>query len=228
MTYGGVLNIITNGTFTVGQQFQLFSGAGATNTSNFASIVGSPGVGKFFSFTNGVLTVMGTGPTLTSVVPNPVTGSSYLVALSLTGSGFTGGTAVLLTNVTTAAGASYLPVVNNDTSISVSFVPGTAASSWNATVVNGGSSAQVPFTVSVPAKVIVNPANLNSAGVGKMVLSGTGGVAGNSYAVLSAMNLNPPVTWTPVVTNVFGAGGSFSYTNTVIPGTPGLFLRIAQ
>jgi len=27
---------------------------------------------------------------------------------------------------------------------------------------------------------------------------------------------------------VFGAGGSFSYTNTVIPGTPNLFLRIAQ
>ena len=228
VTYGGVLNIITNGTFTVGQQFQLFSGAGATNTSNFASIVGSPGVGKFFSFTNGVLTVMGMGPTLTSVVPNPVTGSSYSVALSLTGSGFTGATAVLLTNVTTAAGASYLPVVNSDTSISVSFVPGTAASSWNATVVNGGSSAQVPFTVNVPAKVIVNPANLNSAGVGKLVLSGTGGVAGNSYAVLSAMNLNPPVTWTPVVTNVFGLGGSFSYTNTVNPGTPNLFLRIEQ
>lgn len=58
VVYGGVLNIVTNGTFTAGQQFQLFSGTGATNASNFASIAGSPGSGLGFTFTNGVLSVV--------------------------------------------------------------------------------------------------------------------------------------------------------------------------
>jgi hypothetical protein len=53
--------------------------------------------------------------------------------------------------------------------------------------------------------------------------------AGQSYAVLSATNVTQAMaTWTPVVTNVFGAGGSFSYTNAVNPGTPKLFLRLQQ
>jgi len=225
--YGGVLNIVPGGTFTNGQKFTLFSGTGATNTGNFASIAGSPGTGKSFTFTNGILTVLGTGPTLTSVTPNPVTGSSFKVTLTLAGSGFTGASAVWLTNLTSGTATSYVPVVNSDTNISVSFFPGTTSTSWNAIVVNGGSSAQVPFTVTAPVKASINNGNLNSAGAGKLVLSGTGGVAGNSYAVLSATNLNQPV-WTPVVTNVFGGGGSFSYTNTVNSGTPGLFLRIQQ
>jgi autotransporter-associated beta strand protein len=58
VTYGGLLNIVPSGTFTAGQQFQLFSGTGATNTSNFASIAGNPGTGLGFAFTNGTLSVV--------------------------------------------------------------------------------------------------------------------------------------------------------------------------
>lgn len=74
VTYGGVLTISTNSgpTFTAGQQFTLFSGAGATNAGNFASIVGSPGVNLAFNFTNGVLSVVSTGsptPAVLNVSP---------------------------------------------------------------------------------------------------------------------------------------------------------------
>jgi autotransporter-associated beta strand protein len=62
VSYGGLLNIVPAGTFTAGQQFQLFSGAGATNAGNFASIAGSAGSGLAFSFTNGVLSVIASGP----------------------------------------------------------------------------------------------------------------------------------------------------------------------
>jgi autotransporter-associated beta strand protein len=62
VSYGGLLNIVPGGTFTAGQQFQLFSGTGATNAGNFASIAGSPGSGLAFRFTNGVLSVIATGP----------------------------------------------------------------------------------------------------------------------------------------------------------------------
>jgi hypothetical protein len=79
VSYGGVLNIVPSGTFSAGQNFQLFSGAGATNASNFSSIVGSPGGGLTFSFTNGVLSVVGAGG------PSPVllTNSFNGTALSL-------------------------------------------------------------------------------------------------------------------------------------------------
>ncbi|MCU0785573.1 MAG: autotransporter-associated beta strand repeat-containing protein [Verrucomicrobia bacterium] len=72
--YGGVLNIVTNGTFTAGQTFTLFSGADATNVSNFSSIAGSPGSGKVFSFTNGVLSVVATGPSGPATLTNSVSG----------------------------------------------------------------------------------------------------------------------------------------------------------
>jgi autotransporter-associated beta strand protein len=58
VNYGGQLNIVPNGTFTVGQQFVLFSGAGAANAGNFTSISGSPGLGMAFAFTNGILSVV--------------------------------------------------------------------------------------------------------------------------------------------------------------------------
>ncbi len=184
---------------------------------------------SFFTGT-GSLQVTGgaVGPTLTSVAPNPVTGSTYPVTLGLTGSGFTGASAVLLTNLNTSAGDSYLPTVNSDTSISVSFVPGTATSSWNATVVSGSPSAQVGFSVNAPSQVNIDKTKLTSAGAGKVVLNGTGGAPGNSYAVSSTTSLNSPVVWLPVVTNTFDGSGNFNYTNTVNKGTPKLFLRIQQ
>jgi fibronectin-binding autotransporter adhesin len=58
VTYGGVLNITPVGTFTAGQTFTLFSGAGATSASNFSNISGSPGTGLTFTFTNGILSVV--------------------------------------------------------------------------------------------------------------------------------------------------------------------------
>jgi uncharacterized protein with beta-barrel porin domain len=73
VTYGGVLNIVPTGTFTNGQTFTLFSGGGAVNPSNYASIQsGSPIL--TFGFTNGVLRVVNvvnttpTNITLTTVV----------------------------------------------------------------------------------------------------------------------------------------------------------------
>jgi hypothetical protein len=174
------------------------------------------------------ITVIGSGPTLTSATPNPVTGSSYLVPLTLTGSGFTGATAVLLTNLTTSTGASQTPTVNSDTSISVSFVPGVTVSSWNATVVNGSSSGQAGFTVSVPAKATLAKTGLTSVGAGKLVLSGSGGTPGYNYAVLVATNLAAPMTWTPTVTNTFDGSGNFSYTNAVSSTNKAVFFRIGQ
>lgn len=63
VVYGGTLNLTPSGTFTAGQQFVLFSGTGATNPGNFASLNGTPGTGLAFTFTNGILSVISTGTT---------------------------------------------------------------------------------------------------------------------------------------------------------------------
>ena len=77
-TYGGVLNLVTSGTFTAGQNFTLFSGGGAASASNFASVQGSPGAGLAFSFTNGVLTVVSTGggPGGPAILTNSISGNT--------------------------------------------------------------------------------------------------------------------------------------------------------
>lgn len=77
VTYGGLLKIVPSSTFVNGQTFTLFSGAGATSPSNFSSIEGSPGAGLVFTFTNGVLSVVSTGPSTTPPqLTNSISGST--------------------------------------------------------------------------------------------------------------------------------------------------------
>jgi autotransporter-associated beta strand protein len=77
VAYGGVLQIVPTGTLTNGQTFTLFSGVGATDPSNFASIQSASGV---FSFTNGVLTVV-TAPV---TAPSPATLTNSVSGATLT------------------------------------------------------------------------------------------------------------------------------------------------
>ena len=80
VTYGGILKIVSSGIFTNGQTFTLFSGVGAASASQFSSVVGSPGSGQGFTFTNGVLTVVAAGPSGTGTITNSYSGG----VLSLT------------------------------------------------------------------------------------------------------------------------------------------------
>ncbi len=62
---------------------------------------------------------------------------------------------------------------------------------------------------------------------GNLIFSGTGGTAGSSYVVVSSADVSLPMaSWTPVATNTFGPGGSFSVTNAINLATPATFLRI--
>jgi hypothetical protein len=62
-----------------------------------------------------------------------------------------------------------------------------------------------------------------------LIFSGTGGVQGNGYTVISTTNVAlPSSNWTPVSSSVFGPGGTFSVTNAIDPAkTVNLFrLRV--
>ncbi len=54
--------------------------------------------------------------------------------------------------------------------------------------------------------------------------SGSNGTQGNDYYVLASTNVAMPVSnWTILMTNQFGTGGSFSFTNAITPGVPRRF-----
>jgi fibronectin-binding autotransporter adhesin len=80
VSYGGVLKIATSGIFTNNQSFALFTGAGAMNGSNFSSIQGSPGFGRKFAFTNGVLTVVPTVATNPTNITATVAGGGLTLS----------------------------------------------------------------------------------------------------------------------------------------------------
>jgi autotransporter-associated beta strand protein len=113
VTYGGVLKVVTGGTFTNNQSFTLFSGAGATSASNFGSISGSPGTGLGFTFTNGVLRVVATSTPFTGTIGftgSPVlSGTSLAICWTNTGSG----TIYLLTTTNLASPVTWTPIWTN-------------------------------------------------------------------------------------------------------------------
>jgi fibronectin-binding autotransporter adhesin len=79
VSYGGVLQIVPSGSFTVGQTFTLFSGAGTANASNFASVQSS-NPGLVFSFTNGVLSVVSTVATNPTNITYTVSGNTLTLS----------------------------------------------------------------------------------------------------------------------------------------------------
>jgi len=64
---------------------------------------------------------------------------------------------------------------------------------------------------------------------GNLVFSGTNGVVGGAYYVLTATNLMLPRTnWSIIATDYFNAGGNFSVTNAINPALPQQFYLISQ
>jgi PKD repeat protein len=77
------------------------------------------------------------------------------------------------------------------------------------------------------------PAQPSIAGIsltgGNLVISGTNGVSGQTYYVLTATNLTQPRSqWLPVATNVLNADGNFTIiaTNAVNPNVPQAFYML--
>ena len=83
------------------------------------------------------------------------------------------------------------------------------------------TSMSIVWTPSVPATFT----SVRAEGT-KLVMSGTG-PANGTYAVLTSTSASASAgQWTPIATNSFSAGGTFSYTNTLDPGVPQTFYRL--
>jgi hypothetical protein len=72
--------------------------------------------------------------------------------------------------------------------------------------------------------VALNPLNALSIG-GQQVQLQFQGVPGNSYVLLSATNLTPPVEWRPIVTNAADTNGNWTFTVTNVLSDNAVFYR---
>jgi autotransporter-associated beta strand protein len=203
------------------------STGGGTNVSHAYANVGSYTVS---------LTAYGTGGVsgLTNVA-YIVVGSAAPVA------GFGGGpTNVFVTQTVTLTDASTGSITNwvwnfgdghsvtNTSNASVSHAYAAAGSyPVSLTVAGAGgsnTSTQANYVVVKP-KAAIGGVALSG---GKFVFSGTNGVAGAQYRILTTTNVALALAgWTPVWTNVFAADGSFSYTNTPGVKPAGFFLLVS-
>lgn len=140
------LNGLTGLTTTVGTYVLTLKSTG-TGITDLASNALVGGASTSWSFAAIVAS-----PSISSVTPNPVTGSTVAQNLTITGANFTVGSVVKLRNLTASTTITATISTSTSTQIVVSNVFGTAASSWTAEVLTGSSSSgQVNFSVIAPA-----------------------------------------------------------------------------
>lgn len=101
------------------------------------------------------------------------------------------------------------------TSISLPVLTG--GLTWNTAklAVDGTISVPIPATT-------IDSATLSGT---DFTLSGSGGTEGNTYYVVTSPNVAAPLAaWIPIETNLFGPGGSFSFTTNIVgAGSPAFF-----
>jgi polygalacturonase len=88
---------------------------------------------------------------------------------------------------------------------------------------------EVNLVVSLPSPPVFGNVQLENSGEGgsSLVMSGTGGVAGGTYYVLTSTNVALPLNeWTPVATNQFDPSGNFIFTNSAPTNVSHEFFRL--
>jgi len=104
-----------------------------------------------------------------------------------------------------------------------------AAGTYNVTLTvtgSGGSNTntQTGYIVVYP-KPAIGTTKLSG---GSLILSGTNGVPGGQYRILTSTSVtNPLANWTPVWTNAYGANGGFSYTNSTPTNIASFFIMVS-
>ena len=230
-----VSGTVGNGAVTIGNGATLAGGGvigGAVASQSGGSVVpgkGASAAGTVLTINNGL--TLSTGSTTTLAVSHNSQTNDRIACVAIV----YGGTL----NVTTIAGDA--PLASGDTfqlfkANSSAFYSGSFSATnlpalspglvWSNSLGAGGNG-----TITVTGTVVSQqPVTISGGAIsgGMFVISGTNGVPGQQYRILETTNAALAITnWTPVWTNVFGAGGSFSYTNTPGVNPAGFFLLVS-
>jgi len=89
---------------------------------------------------------------------------------------------------------------------------------WNTNLLNiNGTLSVAAYVPPVIGQITISNTNLD--------ISGSGGIPGWNYYVLTATNLTAP-SWKIIATNQFDVDGNFNYTNALPAGSPQQFYRL--
>jgi len=169
-----------------------------------------------FAFSNATLNVTAAALTITANSTNKVYGQNLIFAgTEFTSSGLANNDAV--TNVLLASDGATNTAAAGSYSITVTNALGIGLTNYTISYVNG----TLMVTNSSPL-VITNGAGLSSSG---FALGGTG-APGQTYILLGASNLVPPVVWVPIQTNTADGNGLFNFNDAQATNYSGRYYRI--
>jgi hypothetical protein len=154
----------------------------------------------------------------TSIIPNPF-GSFVVFDTPYV---YQGGDLVMLF---THPGSDSVNYAYLDAATTASPGYGTAYRAFSATTFGAASGAAASATI---VQIVFTPSiseTISLAGT-NVIISGTGGLSGEKYILLTATNLALPMSqWTPVMTNLLDGSGSFTCTNAIKASMPAQLFR---
>jgi autotransporter-associated beta strand protein len=231
VVYNGTLTVTTNAgdaPFVAGDTFQLFKAESSAFYEGSFSATNLPALSPGLAWSNS-LAVNGSIEVYLAVPPAPVAGFSgtptnIFVTQSVT---FTDASTGSITNWVWNFGDGHS--VTNTSNASVVHAYAAAGTYTVSLTVSGAGGSntdtQVNYVVVKP-KVVIGGVTVTANG--KLVFSGTNGPVGQEYRILTTTNVAMPLgSWTPVWTNVFGANGSYNYTNTPGVNPAAFFLLVS-
>ena len=226
--------VITNATLLADNNNGSATGTGNVTVQNGGTLAGNGAVGgSVLVATGGALapgdpldtlnfnsdlTLAAGSKTFVQVRHSPFTNDAVIVASTLTEGGTLNVTNIggVLTNGDTFqlfSAANFAGAFN-------SFVLPALTSNlvWNTNLLSiNGTLSVAAYAPPVIGQININGTNLD--------ISGTGGIAGWNYYVLTATNLAAPV-WKFIATNQFDVNGNFDFNSTFPPGSPQQFYRL--
>ena len=199
--------------------FETFAGpvnvaAGATLAPGITTAIGTLTINNSLTFSNSstaLLKISLTGGVTNNDLVNGLTGVNY------------GGTLVV-----TNSGASPLVVGAQFQLFAAGGHTGNFVNAASVAIQPVGTGSFDPntgkLTITSSGAFVFNPTMVSG---GNLILSGSGGVAGNGYTWLTSTNLTIPVaSWTTNTTGIFSGTGTFSNAIPIIYTTPAQFFRL--
>jgi len=110
----------------------------------------------------------------------------------------------------------------NQTLVLGTLTLGTAPAGYNYSI-DTSAPGRIDLVVTLPTPSFAPPTRVGN----DLILSGSGGVPGADYHVLTSTNLALPMTdWLRLITNQFDGTGNFLFTNSLDADAPRQFLRL--
>jgi fibronectin-binding autotransporter adhesin len=218
--------VVNGGTLIVNNPAGSGTGAGDVQVARGATLAGNGSIAGLVSIADGAILAPGNSAGTLTIGDGLVLGGGSVMnfelgtisgRVNIAGDLTLGGTLNLTNRAGFGAGTYTLFTYGGALSVGT-LVIGTAPADYTCTI-DTSVQGQVNLVVSLPQF-----GNLHATSNG-LVLSGSGGVPGDTYYLLASTNLAAP-QWTPVATNQFDPTGGFNLTNAVSPDSPMTFYKL--